>query len=187
MLRRFYLAGGTSAALQLGHRMSDDLDFLSADSFNADDLVQTLAGLGRIDGVEAAPETVHSRFAGTRLTFLHYPYPLLDPLVPGLGINLASLRDIGCMKIDAVASRGSRRDFVLYVICTRHRPLDDLLRDFDVKFRRVAYNRAHILKSLCYFEDAERDPSPKLLVPLVWDDVKTFFLSETQRLSRRWL
>ncbi|MEW6683128.1 MAG: nucleotidyl transferase AbiEii/AbiGii toxin family protein [Nitrospirota bacterium] len=188
VLGPFYLAGGTAVALQLGHRVSDDLDFFSADSFEADAVVHTLSGLGRLDGVEAAPGTVHARFEGTRLTFLHYPYPLLDPCVSGLGINLASLRDIGCMKIDAVASRGSRRDFVdLYTICTRSRPLDDLLRDFDVKFRRIAYNRAHILKSLCYFEDAEREPLPKLLAPLVWEDIKAFFLTESQRLARHWL
>lgn len=92
------------------------------------------------------------------------------------------------MKIDTVASRGSRRDFVdLYAICTRHSPLDDLLRDFDVKFQRIAYNRAHILKSLCYFQAAERDPLPKLLIPVAWDNVKTFFLSESRRLAGRWL
>lgn len=188
VLRPFYLAGGTATALQLGHRVSDDLDFFSAESFDADSLVQIVARLGRVEGTEIAPGTVHSRFEGMRLTFLHYPYPLLDPLVPGLGINLASLRDIGCMKIDAVASRGSRRDFVdLYMICTRHRPLDDLLRDFGVKFQRIAYNRAHIFKSLCYFEDAEREPLPKLLTPVVWDDVKAFFLSESRRLASRWL
>lgn len=158
VLGRFYLAGGTAVALQLGHRVSDDLDFFSADSFEADAVVQTLSGLGRLNGVEAAPGTVHARFEGTRLTFLHYPYPLLDAYVSGLGINLASLRDIGCMKIDAVASRVSRRDFVdLYAICTRHRPLDELLRD----------------------------PLPKLLTPVAWDDVKAFFLSESRRLALR--
>lgn len=188
VLRPFYLAGGTAVALQLGHRVSDDLDFFSPESFNPDTLVHRLSGLGRIEGVEAAPGTVHARFEGIRLTFLSYPYPLLDPHVSGLGINLASLRDIGCMKIDAVSSRGSRRDFVdLYTICTRSRPLEDLLLDFDVKFQQIAYNRAHILKSLCYFEDAEREPLPKLLTPLPWDDVKAYFLSESRRLASRWL
>lgn len=48
-------------------------------------------------------------------------------------------------------------------------------------------NRAHTIKSLCYFEDAEREPPPKLLAPVAWDDVKTFFLSESRRLASRWL
>jgi hypothetical protein len=37
----------------------------------------------------------------------------------------------------------------------------------------------HILKSLTYFEEAERDPSPDMLVFFSWQKVKEFFTSET--------
>lgn len=39
---QFYLAGGTGLALQLGHRVSFDLDFFTAKRFDAKKLKKTL-------------------------------------------------------------------------------------------------------------------------------------------------
>jgi len=36
----------------------------------------------------------------------------------------------------------------------------------------------HVLKSLTYFEDAEQEPMPDMLVPLAWDEFKQFFSRE---------
>jgi hypothetical protein len=92
------------------------------------------------------------------------------------------------MKIEAVAGRGSRRDFIdLYLLCQRVNPLLQLLHDFERKYRGIDYNKVHILKSLCYFEEAEREPIPKMLIPLVWEDVKRFFLAESRRIADQWL
>jgi len=41
-LTTFALAGGTSLALQLGHRISIDLDFLSMQEFDSSILLETL-------------------------------------------------------------------------------------------------------------------------------------------------
>ncbi len=45
----------------------------------------------------------------------------------------------------------------------------------------------HILKSLSYFEDAEPDPMPQMLVPCRWQDVKRFFEGEVRRLMQELL
>jgi len=31
----------------------------------------------------------------------------------------------------------------------------------------------HVLASLCYFDDAERDPMPEMLVPVDWGTLET--------------
>jgi len=187
LLRPFYLAGGTGAALQLGHRLSVDLDFFSSATFDPQRLASDVAGHGRFAGVEISPGTIHGIFEGVRLGFLHYPYPQLDQSIHDLGIDIASPRDIACMKIEAVAGRGSRRDFIdLYLLCQRVNPLFQLLHDFERKYRGIDYNKVHILKSLCYFEEAEREPIPKMLIPLAWEDVKRFFLAESRRIADQW-
>ena len=38
----FVLYGGTALALRLGHRVSEDFDFFSSQSFAADDLLRTV-------------------------------------------------------------------------------------------------------------------------------------------------
>ena len=40
----------------------------------------------------------------------------------------------------------------------------------------------HLFKALTYFRDAEQQPMPDMLVPLTWDEVRTFFVEETPRL-----
>ena len=49
---------------------------------------------------------------GVKVSFLAYQYPLLYPLQEFLGMKVADPRDIACMRISAVASRGTKRDFV---------------------------------------------------------------------------
>jgi len=51
----------------------------------------------------------------------------------------------------------------------------------------VRYSVFHLLKSLTYFEDAEPDPMPEMLVPLDWEEVKRFFEGEVRRLMRELL
>ena len=112
---------------------------------------------------------------GTKTSFLGYDYPILYPLVSFHGIQVADPRDIAGMKISAVASRGSRRDFVdLYAVSQKY-GLGKLLQTFHKKFAKVNYSFLHVLKSLTYFEDAEQEPMPDMLVPLAWDEVKQFF------------
>ena len=37
------------------------------------------------------------------------------------------------------------------------------------------WNRYHILKSLTYFDDAEEEPMPNMLVQIDWEEVKEYF------------
>jgi hypothetical protein len=86
------------------------------------------------------------------------------------------------MKLSAITSRGARRDFIdLYVASTRF-GLEHLLDLFRAKFARVSFNQVHLLKSLTYFEDAEREPQPDLLISIPWEEVKYFFTREAPRL-----
>ncbi|MBE3520058.1 MAG: nucleotidyl transferase AbiEii/AbiGii toxin family protein [Firmicutes bacterium] len=175
----FYLAGGTAAALQLGHRQSVDLDFFSPQPFNPDKLVDRLSELGDVHVVSAARDTLNVHISGVRVSFFQYAYPLIAPVANYQGLTLASLRDISLMKIVAVSNRGSRKDFVdLYAICTRVWSLKEALDSLPRKFGK-RYSLAHILRSLTYFEDAEREPELQLLDPAIsWPEVKKFFREE---------
>ena len=49
--------------------------------------------------------------------------------------------------------------------CTERQAQRELLGMFQRKYARTGYNRVHILKSLTYFDDAEKDPMPHMLAP----------------------
>jgi hypothetical protein len=90
------------------------------------------------------------------------------------------------MKIVAVSDRGSRKDFIdLYAISTRAWPLAEALDNLPRKFGE-RYSLAHILRSLQYFEDAEREPELRLLDPSIsWPEVKRFFRDQVLAYMRR--
>lgn len=170
----FYLAGGTAIALHLGHRRSIDLDWFCGERLG--DVMRLAKALDeemRFRTDEVAPGTLHGTASGVRLSFIEYLYPLIrKPLtIPKFGCGVASLDDLACMKLSAVAQRGSKKDFVdIYALLTKHRPLVDLL-DLYVRKYRVS-DISHILYGLAYFDDAERERMPSMLWKVKWDDVR---------------
>jgi len=179
ILKDFYLAGGTGLALQLKHRLSLDLDFFTQKDIDTKIFIQKLKKLGKLIIEKEAENTLICSFSGTRITFLKYDYPCLFSLKKFQGIKVADSRDIGCMKIDAISSRGTKKDFIdLFFICQKVIPLRKLLKLFEKKYKSVNYNMMHILKSLTYFEDAEKDPLPKMIIFIPWNRVKNFFKKE---------
>jgi Nucleotidyl transferase AbiEii toxin, Type IV TA system len=181
ILARFYLAGGTGLALQLGHRRSADLDFFLGEDFDEDTVLQKVQHLEAFALVEKKPGTIYANIRGAKVSWIAYAYPVLFPFQMFLGVNVADPRDIGGMKISAIASRGTKRDFVdLYTLSKLH-GLEQLLAWFKKKFAQTNYSMVHVLKSLTYFEEAELDPLPDMLVPLSWGDVKQFFTREVPR------
>jgi hypothetical protein len=178
-----YLAGGTGLALRFGHRRSVDLDFFLRETFDEEHLLQRLEQVPGVSGVRRAPQTLHCAIQGVKVSFLGYAYPQLFDTEPFDGVPVADPRDIACMKITAVSSRGTKRDFVdLYTACERF-GLQKILSLFAEKYDRTGYDRLHILKSLTYFADAEKDPMPHMLVPLEWAGVKRFFQDEVRRMQ----
>ena len=182
--RAFYLAGGTALAVQWGHRTSADLDFFTADAFSEEMLIGAFE-LGSVRVISKAPETLHLHIGNCKVSFLGYHYPVLFPLKTFDRIRVADPRDIAAMKLSAIASRSAKRDFVdLYMASLRY-DLGELVDVFEQKFAAADYNIVHILKSLTYFADADKEPMPHMLQPLVWADVREFFKREAPLLRER--
>ncbi len=182
VLDRFYLAGGTGLALQFGHRRSLDLDFFAPEHFDEDALLQRAQTLQGFALVAKAPYTLHTTIQATKVSFLGYAYPMLYPANDFLGMQVADPRDIACMKVSAIASRGTKRDFVDLYFCALQFGLDEILEMFGRKYSQANFSRIHVLKSLTYFADAEKDPMPHMLVPVDWGEIKGSFLSRVPRL-----
>jgi hypothetical protein len=183
LVSEFYLAGGTGLALQFGHRRSADLDLFfeqsSAEQRWLGALSSSLVGFSLI---AIAPETLHFRHGTTKVSLLGYHYPLLFAVDAFHGISVAEPRDIACMKISAVAARGTKRDFVDLYFAARKYGFEELLELFERKYAQVRYSKMHILKSLTYFADAEKDPLPDMLAAVDWKEVKGYFVREAAKL-----
>ncbi|MBI3615786.1 MAG: nucleotidyl transferase AbiEii/AbiGii toxin family protein [Candidatus Omnitrophica bacterium] len=191
IFREFYLAGGTGLALRLSHRRSIDLDFFSrTNRLDSDGRRELLARLKSFPGwksEEAKEGTVHGQIGRVRVSFFWYPNPLVKPFLRRGPLRIASMEDIGLMKIGAIIGRGSRKDFVdLYEICQRI-PLSRLFTLGEKKFKDSRDFILQALKALDFFEDAEGEPAVIAVNPLSWDWVKRFFAGEVRTLSPRYL
>lgn len=180
VLDEFYLAGGTGLALTLGHRRSRDFDFFSRNLFDENLLLQKIKN--PLSVTSKASHTLHLDIDGIKVTFLGYSYPLLFPASEFNGVKAADVRDIARMKIDAISSRGAKRNFIDLYTVARKFGLAELIKLFDQKHAGTHYNRVHILKSLTYFDDAESEPMPDMTTHVTWEMVKGFFLSEVPKL-----
>ena len=183
VLERCYLAGGTGLALHLGHRRSHDLDFFSRDAIDTEALTRRMKSLAGFALAAEAQGTLHVTIQGVKVSFLAYPYPVLFPFVAFQSVNVADPRDIACMKLSAIASRGTKRDFIDLYMTSKQYGVAQVLEWFRRKYADVNPSPTHLLKSLTWFEDAEKDPMPDLLGPLAWEAVKKFFRSEAPRLA----
>ncbi|RIK80267.1 hypothetical protein DCC62_04205 [candidate division KSB1 bacterium] len=121
---------------------------------------------------------------GVSCSFIAYPYPLIDePVSSPWGIQLASVKDIGAMKINAIGGRGYRRDFVDLYCLTQIRPLPVIWEDFKKRYSGTGLSLSHVKKSLVYFSDAEKDPLPNMIKRVSWKKIREFFEKESKDLS----
>jgi hypothetical protein len=190
LFARFYLAGGTGLALRLGHRRSVDLDFFSAtDEVLRETRREILQALTPLEpqALQDVDGNLLLLVAGLHLGFFGYGYPLLETTDTVEGVALASLVDIGLMKLDALISRGSRKDFYDVYLIAQHVSIPDLL---GLAARKYPYARDFelmALESLALFDNADRDLQPDLLIDLPWEQVRQFFVAEAKAIGQAWL
>jgi len=183
LLKDFYLAGGTALALQYQHRLSLDLDFFTKKNIDTKELLEKIKKIGNFSLEKEAENTLTGILNQTKITFLSYDYPILFSPKNILGIKVADIKDIACMKLAAISSRGTKRDFVdLFFIC-HDISLKKLFSLFQKKYRKVNYNLIHILKSLVYFENAEKEPMPHMIKQVSWQEIKEFFIKEVRSIK----
>lgn len=185
--RGFYLGGGTAIALHLGHRRSIDFDWFIENPLGDPMLLAQYIRSQGMDFTTSKVEagTLHGLLSGVRFSFLEYPYALLSPSlkVQGFDCLVASLDDLACMKLSALAQRGSKKDFVdIYALALKHRPLPDILTLYKRKYG--VEDMSHVLYGLAYFDDADKERMPRMLWKTDWKTIKTAIRNWLGALSR---
>ncbi len=187
--RDFYLAGGTAVALRIGHRRSIDLDLFSeTDELLAGTRRQITEALAPFaaESVEDVDGNLLLSLPEFHVAFLSYGYPLVGPTDDVENVAVASLLDLGLMKLDAMISRGSRKDFYDLYFIARQWTITDLLEGAKAKYPYARDFELMAVESMVLFDNAERDVQPELLVDVEWLEVKEYFISVARDLGREW-
>lgn len=134
----FYLVGGTALSLQIGHRISVDLDFFSFEplppnllqrvkrTFSEYSIYVTYTSAGQLNLV----------IDDVKITFLCYEYPVVEPLVVYKDIRMASIREIAAMKAFAIGKRITYKDYVdwYFLLHEKHVDLQEVIIIAKTKF-----------------------------------------------------
>src|SRR6056297_2024540 len=175
-----FLVGGTSLALQIGHRKSIDLDLFG--KFNTDNREFAWI-LKKFDSVKLINETQNIKtytIENIKVDFVNYPYSWIDKIISKDGIRLVGMRDIAAMKLSAITGRGTKKDFIDLYFLLRYFNLNQMLNFYTQKYPDGS--KFLVLKSLTYFEDAEDELAPVMLESVDWEEVKLKIVKETKSL-----
>ena len=117
---------------------------------------------------------------GIKIDFVCYKYPLIQPIVVNEGIRLLSKQDIAAMKLNAIAGRGSKKDFIDLYFLFSYYTLSEMLSFYQSKYEEGSV--FIVVKSLTYFEDADMEEEPQKFAPFNWEACKHHIKEQVRKL-----
>lgn len=171
-LQDFVLVGGTSLALQLGHRLSVDLDLFTNSDFNEEALRSYLEQNYHFQADFMERSTVKGEINGVQIDCIAHCYPWLKPCMQDNRWRLAQLEDIAAMKLNAIAGNGTRiKDFIDVAYLSSAFSLEQMLGFYEQKYHS---NTLMPLKGLIFFDDINKDEPVHMAdgKPLQWKRIE---------------
>ncbi|WP_339785423.1 nucleotidyl transferase AbiEii/AbiGii toxin family protein, partial [uncultured Imperialibacter sp.] len=172
-LREFYLVGGTSLTLQLGHRDSIDIDLFTSQDINNQRLIDYINASGFDFDVKLnVRNTIIGFIEGVKVDFVRHNYPLVKPPITEEDITFLGKEDIAAMKLNAISNSGKRlKDFIDVYYLLEHFSMDEMIAFYTTKYPN--FNPLIALRSVNYFYDIDPaiDP-PKLKEKLPLSEIK---------------
>jgi hypothetical protein len=190
LIKDFYLAGGTGLALHFGHRFSVDLDFFSDDvSAVGPDQRAALRAILDDPSLQITYDkdaTFVVTWHGVGISFFRLDlYRLVRPTFLVDKVNLASVEEIGAMKLAAIINRGTRKDMVDLYFILRQVSLDSLFQVASIKYAKVRSFPVSAVRALSYFDDAESLPMPQMIDKTPWAKMKRFLEAKALEAGRK--
>jgi hypothetical protein len=161
-VKDFFLVGGTALALQLGHRISIDLDLFCNSSFDVERMLLKLENNYQFKLDFESQNTLKGEIDGIKVDFITHSYPLVRPLIFSEEIRMASLEDIAAMKLNAIAGNGTRlKDFIDLAYLSTKLPLVEMVNAYEQKY--ASRNPTIVVKALDYHKDINFHEKMKMI------------------------
>lgn len=176
-----YLAGGTAVALHLGHRRSADLDFFTKEEFVETQWEQKLKKEFGFKLLKRDWQTLIGYVSNVKISLFSYNYKQIAPLEFYKHIPIASLQDLGAMKLDTILGRGTKRDIVDIYFLSQRLSLKKLFEFYQKKYGNLEEREIMLKKALIFFGDANKDEMPDMIIRTDWNSIKKWFVNEIIR------
>ena len=175
------LVGGTSLALQLGHRKSTDLDLFTTESIDIESVVASLNTNFNYHPQLITDSTTIGYISDIKIDVIRHPYEWIDSPVQQNGIRLASLKDIAAMKLHAIANSGQRpKDFVDMAYLSQFFSYNQI-KNFALK-KYPIYDPIMFDRAIIYFGDVNMEAIDKIKMinsKMNWSGIKKRIINMT--------
>ena len=165
------LVGGTDLALQYGHRKSVDIDLFGLIDLEKVDTYSLLNEFSQDVQIISKQKYINIYIVnGVKIDFVNYNYPWLKEPEVIDNIRLAAVEDVAAMKLNAIAGRGSKKDFIDIELILSKFNLQQIVDFYKSKYNQESEFMA--LKSMLYFADADLEVEPEMFIEFNWIDTK---------------
>lgn len=171
-LRDFPLVGGTNLSLRFGHRISVDLDLFTNTPFIPDEVFSAVVkACPQTVRIDQRKQTIWLSINDIKVDLILHEYPYISGIEEVDGLRLLAVEDIIPMKLEAMATRGVKKDFWDIAELLTHFSLTQMLQFHQQRYPNS--DPGHILLSATYFADAEKEQAdPLTLNGMTWQQVK---------------
>jgi len=167
----FRLGGGTALALQLGHRVSVDADFISENISDKKELADLVSRqIEVVSDLHIGEIGVFLKSGGIKLDFLSWNIPFIRPVVAEPGFRLLHTEEIAAMKLYAITQRGEKKDYYDIAVLLKSYSIEQLLQFY--KERHPKNDTSVVVRFLISFSDIDFQPEPHHLIDFNWEQAK---------------
>ena len=174
------LADGTAIALQLAHRYSYDFDLFTPKKVSRNFLDQVITVFGKkIKTIADQPsELSFLTEKKIKISFIHFPFPPLHPLINTSSVPLLNLKDLASNKAYTIGRRGEYRDYVdLYFLLKSGLDLKKISQEAQKRFAG-AFSPRLFLEQLVYLKDLKDKKIDFIKQPISPNQILEFFQKE---------
>ena len=150
----FFLVGGTALALQIGHRLSVDIDLFTQNELNIPEITRYLVKnhSGKYQLLNSQKMIFQVSIEGIKVDFVQHPFELVEPVYHDNHLSYLGIKDISAMKLHAIETTGDRaKDFVDVYFLLQEIPLDKMFDYYKKKYSTD--NIFNAKRSLSFFDD----------------------------------
>ena len=158
IFKDYFLVGGTALALQIGHRISIDIDLFTQKELNIPEITGYLSQnhKKKYQILNSQKMIYQVMIEGIKVDFVRHPFELVEPIYHASQIAYLGKKDIAAMKLHAIETSGNRaKDFVDIFFLLKEIPLEKIFTYYQKKYS--TNNIFNAKRSLSYFDDVPDD------------------------------
>lgn len=178
-LNSFRLVGGTALSLQEGHRLSDDIDLFCDHDFNNITLekqLKTYYSPNQLGYIKPVSFGIFCYIRDIKVDLMYWGDEFMNAAIEEDNIRMGDQEEILAMKLQAISSRASKKDFFDTAILFKKFSLEQGLAFYEKKY--PYHDPVGVIKNFTNFENAEKEPDPVLLNSPSWVEVKQIIVNQ---------